>query len=66
MTLAGDAIEHAVKEHPAGLREVARLDAAGQPEVTLYVSDSSATQGHTSGRKPVIASGKEPDKGSGR
>jgi len=59
MTLAGDAIEQAIKEHPAGLRQVARLDAAGQPEVTLYVSDSPALDRPATGRKPVVASGKE-------
>jgi len=66
MTLAGDAIEQAIKQHPAGLREVARLDAPGQPMVTLYVSDSSTAEGHAKRRKPVIASGKELGKESGR
>jgi hypothetical protein len=59
MTLAGDAIEQAIKEHPAGLRQVARLDAPGQPAITLYVSDSSAAQGHPNAPKAVVASGKE-------
>lgn len=61
MTLAGDAIDQAVKEHPTGLREVARLQAPGQPAVTLYVSDSWQAEGPQGGATGVVASGKNAE-----
>jgi hypothetical protein len=35
----GDPIDQAVKEHPTGLRAVARFTAPGQPAGTVYLSD---------------------------
>jgi hypothetical protein len=35
----GDEIDRAVKEHPEGLKEVARFVSKGQPAATIYVSD---------------------------
>lgn len=40
-----DEIAQAVKEHPRGLREVARFTAPGQPGGALYVSDTQASTG---------------------
>ena len=40
----GDQIDLAVKANPAGLREVARFAAPGQPNGTLYVSDTWRAQ----------------------
>ncbi|HKD61588.1 MAG TPA: hypothetical protein VKB47_14090 [Terracidiphilus sp.] len=36
----GDEIDHAVKQHPAGLRAVRRFEAPGQNSGTVYVSDT--------------------------
>jgi hypothetical protein len=55
----GDAVDGAVKAHPAGLTAVGRYSAHGQPSGTIYVSDShgSSAIGKQSGA--VIASLKE-------
>jgi hypothetical protein len=37
---AGDPIEQAVHDHPAGLTEVGHFAAQDQPSITLYVSDT--------------------------
>jgi hypothetical protein len=44
LAFAGDQIDHAVKAHPAGLREVGRFTPPGQPAGTLYVSDTWQAQ----------------------
>jgi hypothetical protein len=36
----GDAVDRAVKAHPQGLRVVGRFSTPGQPNGTLYVSDT--------------------------
>jgi len=44
LAFAGDDIDRAVREHPAGLREVGRFTSPGQSGGTLYVSDTWSTQ----------------------
>ncbi len=51
LAFAGDQIDSAVKAHPAGLREVGRFAAPGQPPATLYVSDTWRAQ--SPGAAPV-------------
>jgi hypothetical protein len=59
LTLAGDAIEKAVRDHPAGLTEVGRFAAPYQPAVTLYVSDTPHSFGAPLVPGSVVASAKE-------
>jgi len=59
LALAGDPIEQAVREHPAGLTAVGRFSAPYQPAVTLYVSDTPSGSGATGTPAAVVASGKE-------
>jgi hypothetical protein len=59
MALAGDPIERAVREHSAGLAEVGRFSAAGQPAVTLYASDTSQSMSAPGAGSAVVASAKE-------
>jgi len=51
LAFAGDQIDSAVKAHPAGLREVGRFAAPGQPPATLYVFDTWRAQSR--GAAPV-------------
>jgi hypothetical protein len=43
LAFAGDPVERAVHEHPAGLRLIRRFTAPGQPAAALYVSDTSGS-----------------------
>jgi hypothetical protein len=59
LALAGDPIEKAIHEHPAGLTVVGRFSAPGQPDVTLYASDTSRSMSAPGGSGAVVASAKE-------
>jgi hypothetical protein len=59
LTLAGDAIEQAIHEHPAGLTQAGTFSAPGQPAVTLYVSDTSHAISRPGVAGPVVASAQE-------
>jgi Dolichyl-phosphate-mannose-protein mannosyltransferase len=59
LALTGDQIEQAVHDHPAGLTEVGRFSAPGQPAVTLYASDTSHAFGAPLVPAAVVASAKE-------
>jgi hypothetical protein len=55
----GDAVDGAVKAHPAGLTAVRRFTLAGQPAGTIYVSGTPAASSLTKPGEAVVASGKE-------
>jgi hypothetical protein len=55
----GDAVDRAVKAHPAGLTEVRRFTAHGQASGTLYISGTLSPICRTQAGAPVIASGKD-------
>jgi hypothetical protein len=55
----GDAIDRAVKAHPAGLTAVRRFWTPGQPAGTIYISGTSGPLSLTTRGAAVIASGKE-------
>jgi hypothetical protein len=59
LTLAGDQIEQAVHDHPAGLVEIGRFSALYQPAATLYASDTSHSIDARTARGAVVASAKE-------
>jgi hypothetical protein len=59
LALAGDPIEKAVREHPAGLTEVGGFSAPWQPSITLYVSDTPRGIGAHAVPRSVVASAKE-------
>ncbi len=54
----GDAVDRAVKAHPEGLTAVEHFTAKGQPQGTLYVSNTAASVLILNGADTVIASGK--------
>jgi hypothetical protein len=59
LTLAGDQIDQAVHDHPAGLVEIGRFSARDQPAVTLYTSDTSRSIDARTAPEAVVASAKE-------
>ena len=59
MALAGDPIEKAIQEHPEGLVEVGHFSSKGQPDVTLYVSDTFRSINGPASTGAVVASAQE-------
>jgi hypothetical protein len=59
LALAGDPIEQAVRDHPAGLTEIGRFSARWQPGVTLYASDTWRPIDARAVAGAVVASAKE-------